>query len=199
ASYIASVDMGGTKLLASVLNTAEGIISRDKKPTNIEAGREAYISDLTKIVGSVIEKAGIKKNQVAAVCIGIPGSVNPVTGNIGLAPNLGLKDFNIKSALKKHISFPVLIENDVNLAALGIKKFGVGKKARNMLVVSVGTGIGGGIIIDEKIYRGSNFVAGEIGHIPYDKNGPLCGCGRKGCFEAVASRTAIVNRIISDV
>lgn len=199
SKYVISVDMGGTKILASVLNTKEGIIAREKKSTNVQEGSAVYISDLVEIIGNVISKAKIKSSQVVAVCIGVPGSVNPYTGNIGLAPNLGLKNFNIKKALQKKIKYPVLIENDVNLAAIGIKNFGVGKKGKNILVVSVGTGIGGGIIINHKIYRGSNFVAGEIGHIPVQNDGPLCGCGRKGCFEAVASRTAVVNKIITDI
>lgn len=199
SKYTVSVDMGGTKILASVLNTKEGIIARDKKPTNVEAGTSTYINDIIQLINSVIEKSGIKLNQVVSVSLGVPGSVNPITGIIGLAPNLGIKNYNIKKALQKKIKYPVLIENDVNLAALGIKHFGVGKRAKNILVVSVGTGIGGGIILNEKLYRGSKFVAGEIGHIPVEKNGPLCGCGRKGCFEAVASRTAIVNRIFADI
>jgi glucokinase len=91
------------------------------------------------------------------------------------------------------------LENDVNLGALGIKRYGVGKGSVNMLAVFIGTGIGGGLIIDGKIFRGSNFVAGEIGHMLVQKNGPKCGCGKKGCFEALASRTAIVKNIISDV
>jgi glucokinase len=199
SKYTVSVDMGGTKILASVLNTYEGIIARDKKPTNVEAGTSTYINDIIQLINSVIDKSGIKSNQVVSVSLGVPGSVNPLTGIIGLAPNLGLKNYNIKKALQKKIKYPVLIENDVNLAALGIKHFGVGKKAKNLLVVSIGTGIGGGIILNEKLYRGSKFVAGEIGHIPVEKNGPLCGCGRKGCFETIASRTAIVNRIFTDI
>lgn len=198
-NYVVSVDMGGTKMLASVLNTKKGIIAKEKKPTNVEAGTAVYIKELVELIKSVIVQAAIKPNQVIAVALGVPGSVNPVTGNIGLAPNLGLKDFNIRKALHRKIKYPVLIENDVNLAALGIKYFGVGKDGKNILVVSVGTGIGGGVIINNRIYRGSNFVAGEIGHIPVLKNGPVCGCGRKGCFEAVASRTAIVKKIIADI
>lgn len=199
SKYVVSVDMGGTKILASVLNSREGIIARDKKATNVEAGRSAYITDLVEIITKVVEEAAIKSRQVAAVCIGVPGSVNPYSGNIGTAPNLGLKNFNIKKALQRKIKYPILIENDVNLAALGIKNFGVGKKGKNILVISIGTGIGGGIIINNQIYRGSNYVAGEIGHIPVEKNGPLCGCGKKGCFEAVASRTAVVNYILEDI
>lgn len=197
--FIISVDMGGTKILASVINSKKGIIARYKKPTNIEAGPKTYVKDIAEIVSRVVQNSKIKKSSIAAVCLGVPGSVNPITGVIGLAPNLKLKNFQMKSRLEKLISYPILMENDVNLGALGIKNFGVGKKSTNMLAVFVGTGIGGGIIIDGKIYRGHNFVAGEIGHMLVQKNGPKCGCGKKGCFEALASRTAIVNNIINDV
>lgn len=191
--------MGGTKVLGCVVNSNEGIIARVKKPTDPTASRKKYVRQLAEVVNDLIEKVYIDKKNIKAVCLGVPGTVNPITGVIGIAPNLGLNNFNIKKMLEAEIPFPVLIENDVNLGALGVKNFGVGKKARNMLAVFVGTGIGGGLIIDGKLYRGSNFVAGEIGHMLVEKNGPKCGCGRKGCFEAVASRTAIVNKIIKDI
>lgn len=191
--------MGGTKILASVINSKDGIIARLKKPTNIEAGTSSYVKDIANIILKLARNAKLKNDKIVAVCLGVPGSVNPHTGIIGLAPNLGLKNYNMKLKLEKLIPFPVLIENDVNLGALGIKTFGVGKTSTNMLAVFIGTGIGGGIIIDGKIYRGKNFVAGEIGHVLVKKNGPKCGCGRKGCFEAIASRTAMVKNIINDI
>ena len=189
--------MGGTKILAAAINSREGIITRVKKETPGSKGK--YIQSLAEIVDAVIEELHLGKSNIKAVCLGVPGSVNPLTGIIGLAPNLGLKNFNIGEKLRKFISYPVLIENDVNLGALGIKKFGVGKNAKNMLAAFIGTGIGGGLIFNEKIYRGSNFIAGEIGHIVVEKNGPLCGCGNRGCIEAVASRTAIVRNIEKDI
>jgi len=197
--YIVSVDMGGTKILASVLNSKKGIIARQKKPTNITSGTKIYVKDIAEIVKKVVAASKLKRENIAAVCLGVPGSVNPVTGKIGHAPNLGIRNYKMKSELEKLIPYPVLLENDVNLGALGVKSYGVGKKSVNMLAVFVGTGIGGGIIINGKIYRGFNFVAGEIGHMLVQKNGPKCGCGKKGCFEALASRTAIVNNIIYDV
>jgi glucokinase len=196
---VISIDMGGTKVLGCVVNSKEGIIARVKKPTDPTASRKKYVHQLAEVVFDLIEKTHINKKKIKAVCLGVPGTVNPITGVIGIAPNLGLKNFNIKKMLEAEIRFPVLIENDVNLGALGIKYFGVGKKANNMLAVFVGTGIGGGLIIESKLYRGSSYVAGEIGHMLVEKNGPKCGCGRKGCFEAVASRTAIVNNIIKDI
>lgn len=196
---VISIDMGGTKVLGCVVNSKDGIIARVKKTTNPTATRKRYVHQIAEIIFELIAETHINEKKIKAVCLGVPGTVNPQTGVIGLAPNLGLKNFNIKKMLEAEIPFPVLIENDVNLGALGIKTFGVGKKSKNMLAVFVGTGIGGGLIIDEKLYRGSNFVAGEIGHMLVEKNGPKCGCGRKGCFEAIASRTAIVNKIVKDI
>ncbi len=190
--------MGGTKILAAVVNSKQGIIARAKIATKSDSSEKAYIESLAKITHEVISSSGVKESKIKAVCLGIPGSVNPHTGRIGLAPNLSLKNFFIKEKLQKKIPYPVLIENDVNLGALGIKKFGAGKKSKNMLVMFLGTGIGGALFFDGKIYRGTNFIAGEIGHTKIIEDGPLCGCGKRGCFEAVASRTAIVRNILSD-
>ncbi len=191
--------MGGTKTLGAVINSKEGIIARVKRPTKSGSSQKSYIKDLAGIVDELIDKAELKPSNIKAVCLGIPGSVDPYKGVVWLAPNLGLKNFAVKTKLQEKIKLPVLIENDVNLGALGVKNFGVGKNARNMLVMFIGTGIGGAIIIDGKIYRGSNFVAGEIGHVSVEKDGPVCGCGKKGCFEAVASRTAIARNIQKDM
>lgn len=191
--------MGGTKILAAVINSKDGIIARVKKPTKADSSQKGYVKELAGIVNELISDAGLKPANIKAVCLGIPGSLNPYKGVVGFAPNLGLKNFAVKNKLHEKIKIPVLIENDVNLGALGIKNFGVGKNSKNMLVIFIGTGIGSAIIIDGKIYRGSNFVAGEIGHVFVEKNGPLCGCGKKGCFEAVASRSAIVKNILKDM
>jgi len=191
--------MGGTKILAAAINSKDGIIVRVKRETPPGNNKEKYIQSLAQIVEAVVNELHLSESSVKAVCLGVPGSVNPFTGIIGLAPNLGLKNFNIGERLHRLIPYPVLIENDVNLGALGIKKYGAGRNAKNMLVVFIGTGIGGGLILNEKIYRGSNFVAGEIGHIVIERDGPLCGCGNRGCFEAVASRTAIVRNIEKDI
>ncbi|UCH64663.1 MAG: ROK family protein [Ignavibacterium sp.] len=199
AKSIISIDMGGTKVLGCIVNSKEGIVSRVKVPTDQNSSGAEYIDALATVVNEVIDESGHDEKKIVAVCLGVAGSVNPSTGVIALAPNLGLKDFNMKEALQKKIEVPILIENDVNLAALGIKNFEVGKKAKNMLAVFVGTGIGGGLIINKKIYRGSSFTAGEIGHVLVNKNGPVCGCGKRGCFEAIASRTAVVDQIINDI
>ncbi|MBZ0201173.1 MAG: ROK family protein [Ignavibacteriaceae bacterium] len=197
--YIISIDMGGTKILGAAINSNEGILARIKQPTKEGAAPDEYISAIVEVVNELIADKKFKPESIQAVCLGVPGSVNPETGIIGLAPNLGLKNFSIKEKLQEKIELPVLIENDVNLAAMGIKNFELDEKAKNILVVFVGTGIGGGLLFNGKIYRGSSFVAGEIGHRVVEKNGALCGCGNKGCFEALASRTAIVKSIINDI
>ncbi|MGE5499260.1 MAG: ROK family protein [Syntrophothermus sp.] len=197
--YIVSVDFGGTKILAALLDEKGKQYARSKISTEAGSASSALIEKLVELIKSVIEEGGITQKDVKSVCIGIPGSVNPYTGFIGTAPNLGIVNLNIKDELKKHLSIPIFIENDVNLAALGIKEFELDGKAKNVLVVYVGTGIGGALIFDNTIYRGSSFFAGEIGHMNIEKNGPLCGCGHKGCFEAIASRTAIVRDIKKDL
>ena len=199
SNYIISIDTGGTKTLAGVLNTAEGIIARIKRPAEIGGNSKGYVNSIVEIVNDLIEKTKLKKRNIKAVCIGIPGALNPHTGIVSMAPNLGLINFNIREKLHKKISIPILIENDVNLGALGSHTFGGAKKSVNMMAVFIGTGVGGGLIIDGKIYRGTSYSAGEIGHIILDKKGPVCGCGNRGCFETFASRTAIVKNILADM
>ena len=116
---VISVDMGGTKVLAAILNSEEGIVARVKNATDPDSSKEEYIDSLANIIKDVIKDSGVKKKDIEAVCLGVPGSVNPHTGVIVLAPNLGLKDFNIKEKLQKKVSIPVLIENDVNLGPDG--------------------------------------------------------------------------------
>nr|MDP4116787.1 ROK family protein [Bacteroidota bacterium] len=191
--------MGGTKILSAALNTEDGIIARVKQPSKRGASQVDYIDILKDIIYKTIDAANLAEVDISAVSLGVPGSVNPFTGVIGLAPNLEIKNFKIKEKLEAVLPFPVLIENDVNLGALGIKYFGAGKKAKDMLVVFVGTGIGAGLIFDGKLFRGANYCAGEIGHMKVKQDGPLCGCGQRGCFEAIASRPAIVKNIKKDL
>ncbi|MDP4175381.1 MAG: ROK family protein [Bacteroidota bacterium] len=197
--YIVSVDFGGTKILAALLDSKGEIVVKSKIATEARKGKAELIKRLAEIIRKVIAEGKVAENDIKAVSIGIPGSVNPNTGLIGTAPNLSIKNFNVKDELAKHISLPILIENDVNLAALGIQKYELNGEAKNVLIVFVGTGIGSALIFDNKLYRGSSYFAGEIGHMNVRKGGPLCGCGHKGCFEAVASRTAIVRDIRKDL
>ena len=197
--YIVSVDLGGTKILSVLLDKKGNKLEKDKCPTDTSKGAKKIVSDISTSVKDLIKKANIKEKEVKCIALGVPGTVNPKNGLIFSAPNLGITNFNIKDELKKYFDIPAAVENDANLGMLGIKHYGVAKKANNVLGVFVGTGIGGALIFDGKLYRGSDFSAGEIGHILVRKNGPQCGCGRFGCFEAVASRTSLVRDITVDI
>ena len=191
--------MGGTKILSAVINSTEGTIAVVKESTETGATQKQYIKQLASIIKKTIKEAKVTEDSIKAVCIGFPGPLDPFTGIIYSAPNLGLKNFPIKKLLQEVIPYPVLIENDVNLGALGIQKFGVAKKGKNVLTVFIGTGIGGALTFNGKIYRGSNFVAGEIGHIIVNPKGSLCNCGNRGCFETIASRSAIVKHLEAEI
>lgn len=198
-NYIISVDFGGTKILAALVNTKGQIISRFKIATQAQSSRSLLIKNLVQVIKNILKENEITEERVKAICVGIPGSVNPFTGMVGTAPNLNIKNFNFSEALAKYFSIPILIENDVNLGALGIHHNELNEKNKNVLVVFIGTGIGAALIFEGKLYRGSNYFAGEIGHMVIEPDGPLCGCGKNGCFEALASRTAIVREIRKDL
>lgn len=197
--FIISVDLGGTKILSALLNSKSEILNRVKVETEIDKGAEYIVDSITKAVNEILSSSNIKSSEVKAICLGVPGTVNPDEGMIYNAPNLNVKNFNIKLALSKYFDIPVLIENDVNIAALGIKKFEFKDKVKNMLVVFVGTGIGAALIFDGKMYRGSSFFAGEIGHMKVSANGKLTGKKIDSTFETLASRTAIVNSIKKEI
>ncbi len=193
--YIISVDLGGTKILSALINNQNEIISRVKVATEIGKGGEAIVDAISESVNKILTQNNLAESDIKAVCMGVPGTVNPYTGVIAVAPNLGLVEFNIKEALSSKISIPVLIENDVNLAGLGIKKYELKDEVKNMIVVFVGTGIGGALFFDGKIYRGSSFYAGEIGHMLVDAKGSFSISPIHSTFELIASRTAIVREI----
>ena len=197
--YIISVDLGGTKVLTALLNKRKQIIKRVKIGTDLNKGKAFLVKTIAESIESLMEKSRKTEADIKAICLGVPGTVNPNTGVIGNAPNLRIKNYNIKKALQEYFSIPVLIENDVNLAGLGIKEFEFKNRAKNMLVVFVGTGIGGALIFDGKLYRGSSYFAGEIGHMLISPKG-LINAGKKNLsFEGAASRPAIVRAIRKDI
>lgn len=197
--YVISVDLGGTKILSALLNFDNEILDRVKVPTDNSGKPEPIVKAISKSVKKIIEKDSIGTGEIAAIALGVPGTVNTFTGEIFNAPNLRLKNFNIKEALNKDFDIPVIIENDVNLAGLGIKHFELHNKVNNMLVIFVGTGIGSALFLNGEIYRGSSFFAGEIGHMKVTKKGLLSNSNSASTFEKVASRTAVVNNIIKDI
>jgi glucokinase len=147
-----------------------------------------------------VDEADLTMKQIAGVGIGAPGAVDFNAGTVIFAPNMeGWKDVPLKKELEKQLGVPVFVENDCNIAVLGVYVAELKSKPRNVVGVFVGTGIGGGIIINGDLYSGYGHTAGEVGHMVLEISGPKCGCGNKGCFEALASRTAIFQQIKAGV
>jgi len=184
-------DLGGTKMLCGVYNDAFELKSRVKKKTKAHGDAEAGIERIEKTITTAMEEAGISPKDIGGICIGVPGMVNLIDGLIIDAPNLGWQNVEIIKRLKKKFSVPIYLLNDVDSGIYGEYKFGAGKKSSRLLGVFPGTGVGGGFIYDDTIFTGKTMAAFEIGHIPVVSDGPTCGCGGKGCLEAVSSKLAI--------
>lgn len=184
--YVAGVDLGGTKILTALADTDGNILARVRVATEAAGGPGAVIGRLVESVRQAA--AGV---SLAAVGVGSPGSLDHTTGLVYHSPNLGWRNVPLGEMLRERLSVPVFVDNDANLAALGEHKRGAGQNESHMVYVTVSTGIGGGLILDGRIYHGEAGGAGEIGHMTLDPDGPLCSCGRRGCLEARASGTAI--------
>jgi len=185
-AYVAGVDLGGTKILTALADSEGRIIRKVRMATPVSGGVEAVVDCLVESVRKVA--AGV---SLAAVGVGTPGPVDHVTGLVHQAPNLGWKGVPLGEMLAGRLLAPVFVENDANCAALGEYRQGAGRGVRHLVYVTVSTGVGGGLILDGRIYHGESGGAGEIGHMTLDPLGPLCSCGRRGCLEACASGTAI--------
>ncbi len=196
AEFVVGVDLGGTKILAGIFASSLECIGTAKVSTKSQRGVEAVVERIDRCVRDAVDEADLAMKQIAGVGIGAPGAVDFDSGTVIFAPNLdGWKDVPLKKDLEKHLGVPVFVENDANIAVLGVHVAELKSKPRSVVGIFVGTGIGGGLIVNGELYRGFNHTAGEIGHMVLDINGPKCGCGNKGCFEALASRTAIFQRI----
>jgi len=196
AEYIIGVDLGGTKILAGVFTHSLEALSTAKVSTKSQRGVEAVVERIARCVQDAVDEADLTLKQVAGIGIGAPGAVDFDAGTVIFAPNMeGWKEVPLKKALEKELGVPVFVENDGNICALGVHVAELKSKPRHMIGIFVGTGIGGGLILNGELFSGFGHTAGEIGHMVLEVNGPKCGCGNKGCFEAVASRTAIFQQI----
>jgi glucokinase len=189
------VDFGGTKILTGVFTLSLECVGMAKVSTKSQRGVDAVIERLARCVSDAVDEADLSLKQIRGLGIGAPGAVDGETGGIIFAPNLQWTNVPLKKELEKKLEVPVFVENDCNVAALGVYVSELEAKSKHVLGIFVGTGIGAGLIINGDLYGGFGHTAGEVGHMIIDINGPKCGCGNKGCLEALASRTAIFNRI----
>lgn len=197
--YIIGVDLGGTNIVAGAMpfdGTAE--LAMRSLPTRSEEGTESVLGRIAEMVEDVIgqttAETGAKREDFLGVGIGSPGPLDRARGVVIFTPNLGWRNVPLRDEISRRVGLPATLDNDANCATLGEWWCGAAKGHRNVMGITIGTGIGGGLILDGRLYHGSSDAAGEIGHTTIDANGRLCKCGNYGCLEAYASGTAIARR-----
>lgn len=190
--YYIGIDLGGTNIVAGVVNENYEIIAKASTKTNCPRPANEIADDMAKMAIQAVENAKLTMDDIGWVGIGTPGIANSSTGIIEYSNNLGFENTPMVEMIQKHINKPVFIENDANAAAYGEFVAGAAKGANNAVCITLGTGVGGGIVIDGKIYSGSNFAGAELGHTVIAVDGPQCSCGRKGCFEVFSSATGLI-------
>ena len=192
-SYRVGIDLGGTNIVAGVVDQDYNIIAKASCKTNVPRPEADVCDSMATIVKEAIKKAKLKMEDIDYIGIGVPGAVNPETRVIETSPNLFFKNWEIAKMMEERLHKYTKVENDANAAALGEFLAGSAKGTKNAIAITLGTGVGGGIVIDGKIYSGSNYAGAELGHMVIVKDGRECGCGRKGCWGAYASATALIN------
>jgi glucokinase len=189
---ILGVDLGGTKILTAVTNSQGKMLSRDHSITPAQKGHEVGIQSILESAHRALEQANVAISELIAVGVGAPGLSNPETGILFTSPNLpGWRDVPLRDIMQERLGKKTFLINDANAAALGEFYFGAARGARNFIYITLSTGIGGGIVIDGRIYTGAIGAAGEVGHMTIDDDGPICNCGNRGCWETLASGTAL--------
>ncbi len=192
--YWLGIDLGGTNIATGVVDENYNIVGRGRVKTGAGRTPDEIADDMAKAVYMAIDDAKIDEKDIVSMGIGSPGAIVPEKGTVAIAENVGFVDTPICQMLKDRTGFDFYIENDANAAAYGELLAGAGKGKKNFVAITLGTGVGSGIIIDGKILSGINHAGGEIGHTVIIKNGQACPCGRAGCFEAYASATALVRQ-----
>ena len=190
--YVVGVDLGGTKIYTALTDLDGNIIKEKVVKTEAEKGDMSVLAKMIETVEYVID--GVNIDDIKAIGIGSPGPLDVKQGKIVYTPNLPFKDFNIVEPIQERFKLPTYLDNDANAATLGEFIFGAGKGTENMVYVTCSTGIGGGAILNGKIFRGSTSNALEVGHMTVCKEGLRCGCGNVGCAEAMGSGTAIMRK-----
>ena len=191
--YRIGIDLGGTNIAAGLVGEDFEILVKDSLPTQATRPAEQIVDDIALLCRRVCDAAGVLTSDVGAVGIASPGVANHDTGVVEYANNLPFRHFPIAQLLRER--FPVervSVENDANAAAWGEAVAGAARGTDNSVMITLGTGVGGGIIIDHKVYSGSNFAGAELGHIVIQQGGRQCSCGRRGCWEAYSSATAMI-------
>ena len=189
--YYIGVDLGGTNIAAGVVSEDWKLVVKSSVKTNVD-DPDALVKDMADLIKKVISDAGISVSDIKSIGIGSPGTIDSKNGVVVYANNINFHNFPLAEKLKKFIDLPVFMSNDANVAALGEFVAGGAKEYNSAVMVTLGTGVGGGIILDGKIWEGYKSAGAEIGHTVIAVDGEQCSCGRKGCWEAYSSATALI-------
>ncbi len=189
--YVIGVDLGGTKISTALAELNGNILSEYTIPTNAAGGEQEVLGRILSAIEKVLELGDKKADEIKSIGIGSPGPLDSKKGIILETPNLPFENFHLVKPIEERFKIPTYLENDANAAAIGEFMFGAGKNTKNMVYITVSTGIGAGAIVDGRIYRGNTCNALELGHTTILPEGPRCNCGNYGCLEALASGTAI--------
>ena len=191
--YSIGVDLGGTNIAVGIVDEQFRIVRKGKVPTKKERHSDEIVRDMGALCASLVKEAGLTFDDIAYVGIAAPGSVDPKTGVVKYANNINMLHYPLAERLMSHIPVKrVYLENDANAAALAEAKAGAGKGCDDVIMITLGTGVGGGIVIGGKLYSGFNYAGAELGHIVIEHGGRKCTCGRCGCWEAYSSATALI-------
>jgi glucokinase-like ROK family protein len=192
AGLIAAVDLGATSIDVALSTLGSELVAHRGEPADVKEGPKAVLGRVKDLLSELLEEQGASRHDVRAIGVGVPGPVEQASGLLRSPPIMpGWDRFPIRDAFAGEYAAPVFVDNDVNVMALGEHWGGVGKGVDNLLFIKIGTGVGGGIIADRSLYRGTQGCAGDIGHICVDPDGPVCSCGNRGCLEAMAAAPAI--------
>lgn len=190
--WLVGVDLGGTTIKIALITLDGHIVEKWEIPTNIEEDGKHIVSDIAQSIDGKLDQLSEKREKLAAIGMGAPGFIDMKTGFIYHAVNIGWRNYALKDELEKATGLSVTVDNDANIAAIGEMWRGAGDGEGNLLMVTLGTGVGGGIIVNGHIMHGTNGMAGEIGHITsIPEGGASCNCGKSGCIETIASATGI--------
>ncbi len=193
---IIAIDLGGTNLKIAVLNLRFQIKDKQVLNTRSFKNKEELICAISGAVDGILKRNSLLKHDVLGLGLGLPGPIDVENGLVHFFPNIpGWKKVRLKEILERKTGLPVFIDNDANLMSLAEFTLGAGKGFSNVVCLTLGTGVGGGIIIDGKLYRGSNFAAGELGHMPVNERGPKCNCGGNACLESYIGNKRIMRQV----
>ena len=199
-SYNICLDVGGTKVLGAIFNEKDEIIYRLKKRSKSQGEGSADVEKvIISVVEEMIQESGIDRSELNAIASCAPGVIDQSKGIVLFTPNLPWRNYDIAGAMRKRFGVPFFVGNDVNLGVLGEYKFGAAKGYKNIVGFFPGTGMGGGLILNGELFTGNQFKAAEYGHMILDPEGPLCGCGQRGCLEAFSSKKGMSDYIRQQV